>query len=52
MDSEILPTDFKRATIITLFKKASPSSSGNYGPISITSIPCKMLESIIREIVC
>ena len=32
-----------------IFKKGSHSSPGNYSPVSITSMPCKVLESIIRE---
>ena len=44
-----MPSDFKRANITPIFKKGSLSSPGNYRPVSITSVPCKILESIIRD---
>ena len=49
LDTGILPSDFKRANITPIFKKGSRSSPGNYRPVSITSVPCKILESIIRD---
>ncbi|MES9880231.1 MAG: reverse transcriptase domain-containing protein [Sedimenticola sp.] len=44
-----LPNDWKSASITPIFKKGSRSSPGNYRPVSITSVPCKVLESIIRD---
>lgn len=32
-----------------MFKKGDPSFSANYRPISLTSIGCKSIESIIRD---
>ena len=32
-----------------MFKKGSRSEPGNYRPVSVTSIPCKVLESIMRD---
>ncbi|MES9884607.1 MAG: reverse transcriptase family protein, partial [Sedimenticola sp.] len=49
LDSGILPSDFKKANISPIFKKGSRSSPGNYRPVSVTSIPGKILESIIRD---
>ena len=48
LDTGILPSDFKRANITPIFKKGSRSTPGNYRPVSITSVSCKVLESIIR----
>ena len=45
----LLPEDWKRAYVIPIFKKDEISDPGNYLPISLTSIVCKVLESIIRE---
>lgn len=49
VESGILPTAFKHANITPIFKSGSRSSPGNYRPVSITSVPCKILESIIRD---
>ena len=35
--------------VTAIFKKGSVTSPGNYRPVSLTSIACKILESIIRE---
>lgn len=32
-----------------VFKKGSKSSVGNYRPISLTSIVCKVMESLVRD---
>ena len=32
-----------------LFKKGTKSKPGNYRPVSLTSIPCKIMEKIIQE---
>ena len=42
-----VPSDWKMANIVPIFKKGSKSSPSNYRPISLTSICCKILEHII-----
>ncbi len=42
-----LPDMRKKANITPLFKKGSRLLSSNYRPVSLTSIPCKILEKII-----
>lgn len=42
-----LPNDWKHAKIIPVHKSGDTSSLNNYRPISLTSIPCKILEHII-----
>ena len=42
-----IPTDWKRAMITPIFKKALCNDPTNYKPISLTSIICKVLERII-----
>ena len=39
----------KKANITPIYKKGSRSEAGNYRPVSLTSVVCKLLESIIRD---
>ena len=45
----IAPLEWKEASIIPLFKKGSRNKSVNYRPVRLTSVICKVLESIIRD---
>ena len=49
LDEGHLPDDWKRADIVPAFKKGVSSDPGNYWPISLISIVCKVFESIVRE---
>ena len=42
-DTGALPTDWKLANISPVFKKGSRSDPSNYRPISLTSVPCKIM---------
>ena len=42
----IVPLEWKEANIIPLFKKGSRNKSVNYRPVSLTSVICKVLETI------
>ena len=44
-----LPNIWKKAQFTAIFKKGSRKEACNYRPVSLTSIACKILESIIRE---
>jgi len=44
-----LSTDWKLAEVMAVHKKGSKSDSGNYRPISLTRVCCKILESLIRD---
>ena len=44
-----VPEDWKKAHIVPLFKKGDRSNPANYRPISLTSIPCKLLEHIVHS---
>ena len=39
----------ENANIIPIFKKGSRCTSKNYRPISLTSVTCKLLESLLRD---
>ena len=43
------PDDMKIADVTPIFKSGDPTSSNNYRPISLTSVPGKLLESIIKD---
>ena len=46
----IVPLEWKESTIVPLFKKGSRNKSVNYRrPVSLTSVICKLLETIIRD---
>ena len=44
-----IPLDWKRANVSPIFKKGSRNLAENYRPISLTSIVCKMMETLIRD---
>ena len=45
----IVPLEWKEENIVPLFKKGSRNKSVNYRPVSLTSVICKLLETIIRD---
>jgi ribosomal protein L29 len=45
----VLPEDWKSAQITPIYKKGCKTDPGNYRPVSLTSIACKILESIVRK---
>ena len=49
IETGTVPPDWRCGNITPIFKKGSKSSPGNYRPVSLTSIPCKILESYIKD---
>ena len=49
MTSGFVPTAWKEANVTPIFKKGLKCSVENYRPVSLTSIPCRVMESIIRD---
>jgi len=47
--SGAIPDIWKTATITPVFKKWCSCEVGNYRPISLTCICCKIMESIIKQ---
>lgn len=45
----IVPKEWKEAEVVAIFKKGQKSDPGNYRPVSLTCIICKILESFIRD---
>ena len=46
---ETVPPEWKTANVTPIFKKGAKGSSGNYRPVSLTCVLCKVMESIIRD---
>ena len=44
-----LPKDWIDANISAIYKKGNKSDLSNYRPVSLTSIPCKVMEGFIRD---
>ncbi len=44
-----VPSDWKAASIVPIFKKGDKHQASNYRPVSLTSIACKLLEHIIHS---
>lgn len=47
IDESYLPREWKTGRVVPLYKSGDAHNPSNYRPISITSIPCKILEHII-----
>ena len=47
LDTGITPTSWLEAWISPVFKKGSRCDPANYRPVSLTSVPCKLLEHIL-----
>ena len=45
----IVPSQWLEGCITAIHKKGLKSAVGNYRPVSITSVICKMMESIVRD---
>jgi len=49
MDTGNVPMDWRCANVTPIYKKGPRSDPGNYRPVSLTSVCCKIMESIIRD---
>ena len=48
-DSGVCPTLWKNAEVVPVPKRGDPTNPSNYRPIAITSILCKVMESLLSE---
>ncbi|KAJ7406741.1 rna-directed dna polymerase from mobile element jockey-like [Pitangus sulphuratus] len=46
-ESREVPTEWKLGNVVPIFKKGKKEDPGNYRPVSLTSVPGKVMEKII-----
>ena len=49
MNNNALPSDWKKARVIPIFKGGDKDLVENYRPVSLTSVVCKLLEKNIAN---
>ena len=49
LETGVVPRDWRDAHVTPIFKKGVKSDPGNYRPVSLTSICCKLMESCIKD---
>ena len=46
-----MPEDWRKASVTPVFKKGKKEDPGNYRLVSLTSIPEKVMEQLILEVI-
>ena len=49
LEEGILPQGWKDGNVTPIFKKGKKHQPGNYRPVSLTSIPCRVMEKLVRN---
>ena len=45
----VVPADWKLSNVTSIFNKGSKSVPGNYRPVSLTCVICKVMESLVKD---
>ena len=45
----VVPSDWREANVSPIHKKGDRNDPGNYRPVSLTSVVCKVMESIVKD---
>lgn len=51
IEKGVVPSDWKTAKVVPIFKKGAKGDPGNYRPVSLTSIACKIMETLLRNFI-
>ena len=51
LEEDRIPEDCKLARVSPIFKKGSKNQAFNYIPVSLTSVLCKIMESLLRDVI-
>jgi len=46
-----VPDDWRKASVTPVFKKGKKKDTANYRPVSLTSIPGKVMEQLILDVI-
>lgn len=49
LEESVIPRDWKAATVVPIHKAHEANQAKNYRPVSLTSVPSKILERILRD---
>ena len=44
-----VPHEWKHANVVPIFKNGNRCKAENYRPVRLTSVVCKLLESLLRD---
>ncbi len=44
-----VPEDWRSANVTPIYKKGAKSDPGNYRPVSLTSVSCKLMERLVKD---
>mgnify|MGYP003316629547 CR=1 FL=1 len=47
----VVPEDWRLANVTPIFKKGSKTDPANYWPVSLTSVICRVLESLLKDVI-
>ena len=49
LEEGVVPPDWKKSNLTPIYKSGSKGVPGNYRPVALTCIVCKVMESILRD---